>query len=239
MNYSVFGQNSFQQLSKEISENPIRKFESIEYKFKILQICLNWSQTLILTKDGKIFIHGRNKENTFEVELLLKENIKFMDTCFSHSGAIDDKGKVYIWENYKFKPTEIKMNEKMKKISFSDEYLLLLSENGVVFQYNLEDSKITNLKGDLENVKIINIASGPSHSLFIDSEGCVYSFGWNGYGQCSFDTNVQFVSPPMKIELLENIKKISCGSKHSLFLTSKNYFKLMINSSRRCLWLWK
>jgi alpha-tubulin suppressor-like RCC1 family protein len=220
MNYSVYGQNSFQQLSKE-SENPIKNFKSLEYKFEILQICLNWSQTLFLTKEGKIFIHGRNKEKKFEVELKLKKKIKFISTCFSHSAAICDEGKVFVWENYQFQPKEIKMNEKMKQISLSDEYILLLSENGTVFQSNLEDFETVILEGDLKNVKIVNIASGPCHSLFIDSEGFSYSFGWNGYGQCALDTNIQFVSPPMKIELLENVKKVSCGSKHSLFLTCK------------------
>ena len=217
----VFGQNSFQQL-EENSDLYLKNPKKINSEEKIKQICLNWSQQIILTQEGKIIIKGLNKEKKLKIELKTKEIFNSISTGFSYSAAISTEKKIFLWKNHNFEPIEIKTKQKVEQISLSDNYILYLTENGKVFHSKFENvNQFHQLKGQIENLEIEKISSGSLHSIFIDKKGDVFSYGWNGYGQCSFDLNYQFIEFPLKIDILEKIIKVSCGSHHTLFLNGK------------------
>ena len=60
---------------------------------------------------------------------------------------------------------------------------------------------------DLNNIK--DIAVGYNHNLALDSEGHVYSWGYNGYGQLG-DDSTSTKEIPTRIESLEEIEKVYC-----------------------------
>ena len=67
-------------------------------------------------------------------------------------------------------------------------------------------------------IKFTKIATGNTHTLALDTEGNVYSFGQNGYGQLGIQgisTNIHY---PTKIEGLENIVKIGAFEHISIAL---------------------
>ena len=66
---------------------------------------------------------------------------------------------------------------------------------------------------------IIQIAAGSAHSLALTSNGHVYSFGNNQYGQLGLENNINYDIPTL-INNLNNIIFISAGSYHSLALDS-------------------
>ena len=78
--------------------------------------------------------------------------------------------------------------------------------------------KTPRLISGLSNVR--DISCGRYHSLFLTSEGRVYSCGNNEYGNLGLGT-ISRLPIPRLISVLSNVREIACGYLHSLFLTSE------------------
>lgn len=76
--------------------------------------------------------------------------------------------------------------------------------------------------------KLKEIACGQTHSLFLTSQGNVYCSGMNNRGQCGikinhntiYSYNLNCILQMIPIPDLINIKSISAGKNHSLFLSN-------------------
>ena len=78
-------------------------------------------------------------------------------------------------------------------------------------------------------ISIKAIAAGGSHALALDSEGAVWGWGYNGYGQVGdvlttksntiYPVKVPFLDPPRAVRIV----KIAAGGSHSLALDSEGY----------------
>jgi uncharacterized repeat protein (TIGR02543 family) len=115
------------------------------------------------------------------------------------------------------------------QIAAGSVHTLILDENGKVYSFG------GNTMGQLglghktspiqkptqitipQNKKIIAIASGSSHSLLLDTEGRVYSFGNGSYGKLGQNGTSDITSPTL-ISEPNNIIAISAGGNHSLLL---------------------
>ncbi len=75
------------------------------------------------------------------------------------------------------------------------------------------------------NEKVVMISCGGGHSMALTECGHVYSWGWNNCGQLGIGNNMNSNEPKFVAVIDENkcnvfIEKISCGSNHSLLLSS-------------------
>lgn len=69
--------------------------------------------------------------------------------------------------------------------------------------------------------KIIKVASGKNHFLYLTSDGFVFAYGRNDKKQCGINSP-NFINPPKKIRYnFGKVVDISCGSEHSLVLNNK------------------
>lgn len=68
---------------------------------------------------------------------------------------------------------------------------------------------------NLADVK--SVAAGNGYSIFLKTDGTVWSVGYNGYGQLGDGTLID-KSTPTQISSLSNIISIACGNTHALFL---------------------
>ena len=59
------------------------------------------------------------------------------------------------------------------------------------------------------------VAAGGRHSLILKSDGSVWAFGSNQYGQLGDGTNVDRLVP---VKIMDNAQAIACGSNHSMIL---------------------
>jgi alpha-tubulin suppressor-like RCC1 family protein len=79
------------------------------------------------------------------------------------------------------------------------------------------------------SVRVIKMASSPTHSMFIVSDGSVYALGSNHVFQCGVD-NVAYLHNIEYIKYFKEksiaVKDVACGSLHTMFLarTSSNLF---------------
>jgi alpha-tubulin suppressor-like RCC1 family protein len=64
----------------------------------------------------------------------------------------------------------------------------------------------------------VQIAASRAHSLVLDNEGSVYSWGGNDAKQLGYATNLLYQSKPKEIPLLNGVKNIASSNNHSLFL---------------------
>lgn len=70
----------------------------------------------------------------------------------------------------------------------------------------------------VENVKFVAVSAGTAHSVALDVDGNVWTFGNNSYGQLGLGAEVQSQCIPNVIPTLKNIREIASGSVHVLAL---------------------
>ena len=66
--------------------------------------------------------------------------------------------------------------------------------------------------------EFVHVAAGWDFSIGLDRHGCVYGCGSNAFGQLCLSKDVKFLDEFKLIEGLSNIKAVSCGMRHSLFM---------------------
>ena len=72
---------------------------------------------------------------------------------------------------------------------------------------------------------IVSIDASANHSICLDSNGTVYTFGRNNFGQLGVslgDKAVQYTHLPQKVDL-PPIKQVCCGDYHSICLSEENF----------------
>jgi len=107
----------------------------------------------------------------------------------------------------------------MKPIEWNqwNDLLILLNEKLIrCEQLGLGDNIDRKVFTKIPNIKAKFISAGRYHSLIIDQENNVYSFGYNGYGQLGLGDNINRNKP----EKISNIKAkaISAGEGYSLII---------------------
>ena len=188
--------------------------------------------------EGKIN-ENRNYQKLLNVdELKLSEkNIVQISAGYGHTVALDEEGRVYIWGfNYygqlgdgtttnsplpiciSDKENELK-GKKIISISAGIFHTVALDEEGKVYTWGhngngqlgdgtTEESNvpicISNKENELKGKKIISISAGGVHTVAIDEEGKVYTWGDNAVGQLG-DGKANDIVAPIHIHSAEPI----------------------------------
>jgi alpha-tubulin suppressor-like RCC1 family protein len=204
----------------------------------ITAISAGKDHSLFLDSNGKVYSCGMNKagqlgRNTTETTgafkyddkpIQITSNIVAISAGNEHSLFLDSNGKVYsCGQNLYGQLGRITT----KIISTDPNYLSTLGSN---IKY---DDIITQITDNISD--IVAISAGGYHSLFLDSNGRVYSCGQNRCGQLGRITSnivilhdgfvvwvqdYQYDDIPVQITNISNIVAISAGNEHSLFLDS-------------------
>ena len=229
------------------------------YSIVIDKISSGYYHSLFLTWDGNVYSCGKNdsgqlgfnsentnygrrwdiKSNPYHIKPVLirtfyNSSIKITEISSkgNHSLFLTSEGHVYScgWHNRGQLGLGEDTEEKVKTPTLIQRYY----DDAVEINY--------------DRITITEISSGYYHSLFLTSQGHVYSCGWNTKGENGFEVeSAQKVWVPKLIKTFEDtaydeiqIKKISAGAFFSLFLTqtgsvyscgSNAYGKLCLNSN--------
>lgn len=184
-------------------------------KARIVQLAATDNLSSVLYESGEVYTWGTFRSNEgllgFSKSVLYQEtplkaklkNIVQLASGKDHVLALDSKGIVYAWGNGQQFQLGRKVLERHKFSALDPQ------------QFGLYDIKY--------------IASGDFHCFAIDSNGHVFTWGLNQYGQCGI-TNAQgeledgsLITRPTHIAALDdyNIVQIAGGEHHTLALTSE------------------
>ena len=251
----------------------INEDKNVEYNGKIVDISCGTVHNLALTDDGEIFSWGsfqggqlglsshllmqtnlnNNKETTlylntptlipyFSKNRIIIEKISCGE---AHSLALSDKGRVYSWGF----GSNGQLGLGFCEDSFEPGKGLLKSrifEPKLIKTFKDYNTQKYMDKNNCHNIKIKNIESGKTFSMFINSTNNLYACGLNDFGQLGFKSHEpkeNFYTPtiqcddyvyPSLLNCFNNkiVESVSCGEGHCLAIIND-----MSNNSQ-AIWSW-
>lgn len=228
----TFGRNDGGQLGINATSN-MQHPTNITNMFSLLsdeiitEVALGWGHSIALTSLGRLFTWGKNDSGQLgdgtnqpslipidissRIRLLSNDQIISIAAGSSHSAFLTKQGRVFMWgrnvfgqlgdgtKSNKNRPIEITSN------------------------FNTKPDEI-----------IETVALGWGHSSALTSQGHLYTWGFNGFGQLGNQTLEDYKVPMnttafVQLESNEIITDVILGSSHSSIQTSSN---------RRFVWGW-
>jgi len=229
----AFGSNAYGQLGIEkISEElvpqellPIAIYTTGVLQGKIIiQISAGGQHSLLLSSDGQVFGFGQNRHGQLGIGLTSEKEPR--PIAVNTTGVL--QGKIII------------------QISAGLVHSLVLSSDGQVFGFGdntygqLGIGRITwseklpiavNTTGALQGKRIVQMSAGTTHSLVLSSDGQVFGFGSNVYGQLGMGRSTFWSEKeplPIGVNMTSALQgkiitQISAGDEHSLVLSSEGH----------------
>lgn len=229
----------------------IKTFEELNESINKLSCYGN--KSLFLTESGKVYFNGTGFEtnelkNTIPTEILVpKESIREISIGFNHAALISNSNKLYTFGDGYFgqlglgstvKSSEVPIfiSDQFARVACGDQFTLAIDVTGDAYSFGVgragslgqgnykKVDEITRVEFFVENkIKLQDVACGKDFSLFLTTDGKLYSCGANDYGQLGTGVSDRKRNTPKLISTLANetIVKISTGEYHSAVL-SKN-----------------
>jgi len=185
---------------------------------------------------------GSNEDRHEPVIINHIDDILKLGAGNSHSLAVKSNGTLWAWgDNAKGQlgdgtqvnrnvPVQVNIPANVKEVSGGGSFTLALTDDGKVWAWGSnEQGQVGNgeisftsvtkpsLVNGLDNVK--EISAGNNHSLALKSDGTVWSWGGNIFGQLGDGTN-QNRDRPVQVSGLTGILAVSAGENHSYALDS-------------------
>jgi alpha-tubulin suppressor-like RCC1 family protein len=240
-----YGCNNNYQLGNPIARSDPTLINNLK---DITDVCVGDKFSLFLNSKGKVYLCGSFMNTIIKDPTLITENI-IQISCFENYYLIlDNGGKVYgngynrgfrLGKGPTFNthetPRLISGLHNIIQISCGMWYTLYLDISGRVYflgrdNYNSYIMYDSPLLIDVPE-KIIKIASGAHSYLLLDVNGNVYSNGGGISKQlCINNLCKKHESKLVLIPELNNIKEISCGDCHSLYLHKNGNVYVMGNN---------
>ena len=249
----VMGSNSNGQLFDETVQNSSYA-KLIEIDKKIKSIAVNTSSAAMATSDGMIYTVGNNSNgqlgNATTVSTTVKESInkiKMLNTSnmIIYNNIGDNSQKVSQEIVMKYNLINDKIDGKEIKYSSTDEGIATVSTDGTVTatgigttyikayneEYNIYSGVkvIVNKEGTKAEPKI---ESGTHHFVSLKSDGTIWSWGYNGHGECATQNTSNVLEPTQakqttyledgtkKVEFINDVIDIATGDNFSIALKS-------------------
>lgn len=173
--------------------------------------------------------------------------IKMVAAGAEHSAAVTEDGELYGWgwglygnlglgdRNDRLVPQKVSSvdGEKMVLVACGWRHTISVSSSGCLYSYgwskygqlghgDFEDHLIPHKLEALSGSFVTEISGGWRHTMAITSDGKLYGWGWNKFGQIGVGDNVDHCSPvQVKFPHDQGVVKISCGWRHTLALTER------------------
>lgn len=165
----------------------------------VVKVCASRYSSMVLTKDGKVFSFGDNREGLLGVGdtivrcspthvATIKEDV--VDVCLGahHALAVTDDGQVYSWGS-----------NRRRQLGYDGE--ASSPWPGLV---------------PLETQDVARCAGGGAHSICLTKNGYLYTFGANDDYQCGQKQENDESHPGRVPGIPSRIVEIAAGSKHSV-----------------------
>ena len=219
-----WGQNNDGELGLGNTTEYSEPQQITDIKEKITDVKTGYYHSIALTEKGEVYTWGYNgngqlgngtrEDSLVPVKVTGLKNVTKVNAYKNMTIALTQNGEVYAWgSGYGAKPVKLNFTRKIIDVSGN----LVLAENRKA--YNLDETKSY-------GKDLIKVVCGYNHYLGLTSDGEVYAWGSNSYGQLgngnntSSSTAVKVVTPDGKSNIT-NIVDISAGDSYSI-ITDKD-----------------
>ncbi|ORX58264.1 RCC1/BLIP-II protein [Hesseltinella vesiculosa] len=216
----VLGRNDRGQLGKDHAEQniryPVRLDPAVFNKEKVVTAATGRNHTLIVTDAGKVYGAGDNRLGQlgrngsipgFTLIKSLKDHTVVDVACGADfSVVLNDNGQVFTFGSLEFGQLGTVTSSNLLKIAG---------------QFGAEPSPDPTLVQGLSNRKIVSVTCGTNHTLALDDEGYVFSWGFGGFGRLGHSEQKDLGSPRMidqfsSTHRINRAVKITCGATCSM-----------------------
>ena len=182
--------------------------------FNVRKIACGQDNTMILTKDNKLYVFGSN--NYYQLGVLKNKNI-YSPMSFQNIIKAQQESP------------DVDIKADITSMKFSGKNALLLNESGNLILMSFFVASSSGGEGNeglyrtpmeviVPDVKFCQIECGKDFCLLLSTYGLLYSFGSNQFGQLgqgdteprTYPTVVQFF-----LDMKKKVDQISCGFKHA------------------------
>lgn len=173
--------------------------------------------------------------------------VKMVAAGAEHTAAVTEDGELYGWgwgrygnlglgdRNDRLVPEKVSadVGEKMFIVACGWRHTICVSSSGALYTYgwskygqlghgdfedHLSPHKVQALHGSFTS----QISGGWRHTMALTSDGKLYGWGWNKFGQVGVDDNCDHCSPvQVKFPHDQKVILISCGWRHTLAATER------------------
>ncbi|XP_078172079.1 regulator of chromosome condensation (RCC1) family protein [Carex rostrata] len=177
--------------------------------------------------------------------------VKMVAAGAEHTAAVTEDGELYGWgwgrygnlglgdRNDRLTPEKVTSTEgvKMLLVACGWRHTITVSTSGSLYTYgwskygqlghgDFEDHLVPHKLEALKDTSISQVSGGWRHTMALTSEGKLYGWGWNKFGQVGVGDNTDHCSPAqVNFPDNQNIVQVSCGWRHTIALTErKNVF---------------
>lgn len=182
-----WGQNNDGELGLGNTTEYSEPQQITDIKEKITDVKTGYYHSIALTEKGEVYTWGYNgngqlgngtrEDSLVPVKVTGLENITKVNAYKYMTIALTQNGEVYAWgSGYGAKPVKLNFTRKIIDVSGN----LVLAENRKA--YNLDETKSY-------GKDLIKVVAGYNHYLGLTSDGEVYAWGSNSYGQLGNGNN--------------------------------------------------
>ncbi|KAL1539021.1 Ultraviolet-B receptor uvr8 [Salvia divinorum] len=173
--------------------------------------------------------------------------VKMVAAGAEHTAAVTEGGEIYGWgwgrygnlglgdRDDRLLPAKVATveGEKMVLVACGWRHTISISSSGSLFTYgwskygqlghgDFEDHLIPHKLEALRDHHISQISGGWRHTMAATTDGKLYGWGWNKFGQVGVGNNTDHCSPvQVKFPLSQKVVNISCGWRHTLAVTDR------------------
>ncbi|XP_047330101.1 ultraviolet-B receptor UVR8 [Impatiens glandulifera] len=181
-----------------------------------------------------------------KIEAFKGIRVKMVAAGAEHTAAVTEDGNLYGWGWGRYgnlglgdradrlvpnKVSNVNNEEKMVKVACGWRHTISVTSSGGLYTYgwskygqlghgDFQDHLVPNRLQALQGHFISEISGGWRHTMALTSNGELYGWGWNKFGQVGVGDNVDHCSPvQVRFPREQKVVGISCGWRHTLAVT--------------------
>ncbi|XP_042494541.1 ultraviolet-B receptor UVR8-like isoform X2 [Macadamia integrifolia] len=211
---------------------------------RLVVVGMSWGRN----QNGQLGL-GHSEDSLFpqKVEAFQGIFVKMIAAGAEHTAAVTEDGKLYGWgwgrygnlglgdRNDRLIPHHVSAvnGQNMVLVACGWRHTIAVSSSGGLYTYgwskygqlghgDFEDHLVPHQLEALQDDFISQISGGWRHTMAVTSDGRLYGWGWNKFGQVGVGDNVDRCSPvQVKFPQEQKVVQISCGWRHTLAVTEK------------------
>ncbi|CAF1921741.1 BnaC02g42750D [Brassica napus] len=211
---------------------PIKALHGVRIK----QIACGDNHCLAVTMEGEVQSWGRNQNGQLglgntedslvpqKIQAFEGVRIKMVAAGAEHTAAVTEDGDLYGWGWGRYGNFGLgDRNDRLvpeRVTSASGEKMSMVACG---WRHTISDHLVPHKLEALGNSVISQISGGWRHTMALTSDGKLYGWGWNKFGQVGVGNNVDQCSPvQVRFPDDQALVQVSCGWRHTLAVTERN-----------------